>query len=81
MASEKMALVGITKLRIRSQWIICPGFKSNDKCPCGVHLEEQKGHMQTEAEIRTVWTLETRRVSTLEASGRLASLPTYFDRS
>lgn len=56
-------------------------FKSNDKCPCEIHSEEQEGHMQIEAEIRIAWVLEIRRDSTQEASRRLALLPTYFDRS
>lgn len=57
------------------------GFKPNYKCPCEIHLEEQEGHMQIEAEVRIAWVLEIRRNSTQEASGRLALLPTYFDRS
>lgn len=57
------------------------GFKSNDKCPCEIHSEEQKGHVQIEVKVRIAWVLEIRRDSTQEASRRLALLPTYFDRS
>lgn len=56
-------------------------FKSNDKCPCEIHSEEQKGHVQIEVAVRIAWVLEIRRDSTQEASGSLALLPTYFDRS
>lgn len=57
------------------------GFKFNDKCPCEIHSEEQEGPMQIEVEVRVAWVLEIRRDSTQEASGRIALLPIYFDRS
>lgn len=37
--------------------------------------------MQIEVEVRVAWVLEIRRDSTQEASGRIALLPIYFDRS
>lgn len=37
--------------------------------------------MQIEVEVRVAWVLEIRRDSTQEASGKIALIPIYFDRS